>query len=79
MFEGKESSHEDTVAKIYEDSHHWFEAQKAGMEEEQSELAENTQRNRWEAPKGGDLKCNVAVKWLKKEDDPWSVLGFSER
>lgn len=56
----------DTVPKIYEDSHPWFEAQKAMVEEEQRGLAENVIGNKWEAPKGDDQKCNIALQWSKQ-------------
>ncbi|CAG7889009.1 unnamed protein product, partial [Brassica rapa] len=48
LFEGKEYSAIDTVAKVVEDSSHWFEAQKGRDEEVESENREMRARDRWE-------------------------------
>lgn len=61
LFEGKEFPLHDTVAKIWEDSTHWFEAQSVVEEELQLRRREELSRSKWEAPNGRDLKCKISL------------------
>ncbi|CAG7898976.1 unnamed protein product [Brassica rapa] len=48
LFEGKEFAVEDTMAKVIEDSSHWFEAQKCRDEEDEAGNRELRARDKWE-------------------------------
>ena len=63
LFEGKEFSVADTVAKVIEDSSQWFEAQNCRDEEVESENRQLRARDRWEVSKAGSFKCNVGLQW----------------
>ncbi|XP_009103405.1 uncharacterized protein LOC103829494 [Brassica rapa] len=60
--DGKEYSAIDTVAKVVEDSSHWFEAQKGRDEEVESENREMRARDRWEAPKAESMRSHHVEK-----------------
>ncbi|CAN6825537.1 unnamed protein product [Brassica oleracea] len=66
LFEGKEFAVEDTMAKVIEDSGHWFEVQKRRDEEDEAGNRELRVRDRWEGPSAGSLKCNVGLQWSKR-------------